>query len=181
MKHWNVLKKDKGFTLTEILVVAVIFGVLSAVAVPNLLGLIYNARVTDGVATIEGALKEAKAQAIRNSQTCVIDVVTNASGNYVVQPSTRAGLPANNSQCLLQTRELPEGVVVNINPAAMITFSGKGNADYIDLDNPAATPTNRTYTVSHNNISTSKCVYIEGLFGDVKTGIVQGGNCNTNL
>ena len=180
MKHWNVPKKDGGFTLTEMLAAAVIVGILSAVAVPNLLGLINKARVTDGVAAIEGAIKEAKAQAIRNSQSCIIEIATNGAGNYVVQPSTGGGIPANNNQCLLQTRELPEGVVVTDDIPNTIQISSKGN---IGNTNEYVPPNSGSWTinVSHNNISTSKCVRVEGLFGDVQTGIVQGGVCNTNL
>lgn len=181
MLRWNALKKDSGFTLIEMLAVAVIIGVVSAIAVPNLLGLLNNARVTDGTADIEGAIKEAKRQAIRFSQTCVIEFATTTiDGNtrHIVIPDSTVG--GNNNRCLLEQRVLPEGVVIQNSPG-IITISSKGSIDYTNSGAIASPPSNRTFTISHPNAGTSKCVVVEGLFGDIQTGIIQGGNCNTNL
>lgn len=183
MKHWNVPRKDSGFTLIEILAVTIIIGIVAAIAVPNFLGLFNNARVTDGLADVEGAIKEAKRQAIRFSQSCEIEITTNGAGRYIVQPDPTVG--GNNNRCLLEQRVLPEGVTVTIAPnnaPDTISISSKGSIDYTDPSNAAnILPTNRTFTVAHNNAGTSKCLRIEGLFGDIQTGIVQGGVCNTNL
>ncbi len=39
MWHWNV-RKNHGFTLIEMLATAIIIAIVSAIAVPNLLGLV---------------------------------------------------------------------------------------------------------------------------------------------
>lgn len=181
MKHWNVRKKNCGFTLIEMLVVVIIVGVVAAVGVPNLLGMIYKARIDDGVADIEGAIKEAKSQAIRYSQKCEIEIKTETIGGeatVVVEAPTVTG--TNNTRCLFEKRVLPTGVEVADDIPTTIKFSGKGNIGNPDQYAPT-TPPSWTITVSHDNISTSKCVYVTGLFGDVQTGIVQSGTCNTNL
>lgn len=175
MSHWNVPKKNQGFTLIEMLVVVIIVGVLAAIAVPNLLGLLYKARVTDGVATIEGAMKEAQRQAIRLSKTCNIVLTTNASGQAIVQPA--AGVDNNN--CLLQNRVLPEGVTTTDNFMGNMFYSSRGNIGLAG---------NWIVRVSHNNISQDKCLSISGIFGDIQTGFYQDNSdatfdsddCNVN-
>ena len=158
-------KKNSGFTLTEMLVTAVVFGVLSAVVAPNLMGLLHRARVNDGVASVEGAIKEAQRQSIRYSQSCDIGFATeiiNGKSKQVV----RTGAAPANDRCLLDKRVLYERVTIEPQDgfAGPITFSSKGNIDLAgDL----------MIKVSHNNISTSKCLLISGIFGDIKTGIYQ--------
>ena len=175
MKHWNVPNQDDGFTLIEILVVTVIIGIVGAIAVPNVLGQLNKSRISDGVAQIEGAFKEAQRQAISRKQSCTIQV-GNVGGNVVVQNQ-------GTSSCLLETRQLPDGVTVTNNtPNATlaIEFSGKGNIGNNDEYVPNAQG-NWTITVSHQNIDSPKCLEIAGLFGDIQTGVVQGGACVTNL
>ena len=176
MQLWNVPKKDRGFTLVEMLAAAGIISVLAAVAVPNLLGAIYKSNLSDGVAKIEGAIKEAQRQAIRNSRSCSIEITTNFGGKAVVQNQ-------GTDNCLLETRVLTEDITVTNNTANStfleIDISSKGNigntSEYVPPDTG-----NWTIVVSHNNIPTQKCVRVEGLFGDIQTGIFQGGVCDTN-
>ena len=175
MQRWNV-RRERGFTLVEMMAVTIIIGVVAAIAVPNLLGLLYKARITDGVAMIEGAIKEAQRQAIRNSRSCSIQFTTNGAGRTVIQNSA--------NQCLIENRVLPEGVEVtdDINATRTIQISSKGNiantADYTT----SGTRNFWTINVSHDVLSNSdKCVTVEGLFGDVQTGIVLNGTCTTNL
>lgn len=175
MKHWNVPNKDSGFTLIEMLVVTIITGVIAAIAAPNLLGLLYKADITDGVASIEGAMKEAQRQAIRLSQTCNIQLTTNASGQAIVQ--TAAG--AANNGCLLEQRVLPEGVTTTDNFTGNMSYSSKGNIGAAGQ---------WIIRVSHNNISQDKCLAINGIFGEIQTGFYQDNgdgtfdsdDCNVN-
>ena len=133
------------------------------------------------LADVEGAIKEAKSQAIRFSQSCEIEIDTttiDSETRYIVQPDPTVG--GNNNRCLLEQRVLPEGVIVTDNIPNTIEISSRGNIGNTNDYTPPGNG-NWTITISHDNAGTSKCLRVEGMFGDVQTGIVQGGVCNTNL
>lgn len=187
MKHWNVPKKDRGFTLTEMLVVAIIFGVLSAVAVPNLLGLIYNARVADGVATIEGAIKEARRQATRYSKTCTIQFGTTTVTNYgrTEQRASVTRAPgAGFTNCLLNDRVLPSEVIAVVDDGTSNTFFPRASAPAtpitISFSAKGNTTNNDTIKVYHPDISNEKCLELSGIFGDTTTGIHEDTDSDRN-
>ena len=66
--------KDAGFTLIETIVTVIIAGILAAVAAPNFYGLYKSNQVTEGIASIENALKEAQKIAIRESKKCTLTI-----------------------------------------------------------------------------------------------------------
>ena len=53
-------QKNKGVTLTELLIVVIIVGILAAVAVPSFVGMFSRYKIEEGLEEIEGALKEAQ-------------------------------------------------------------------------------------------------------------------------
>ena len=113
---------NKGFTLIEILVTAIIIGVISAIAAPNLIGLMNATRVKEGIAQIEGAIKEGQKQAIRLGKRCQVSVDT---VNNEITAQTVEATPVN---CLLSNRELNDSLEIATNDA-VITFSSKGTPD----------------------------------------------------
>ena len=56
----NIL--EKGFTLVELMIVIVIVGILSAVALPNFLSQTERAKTTEAKSKVSGLLKEAHAE-----------------------------------------------------------------------------------------------------------------------
>ena len=108
---------NAGITLIEMLVVSVIVAILSAISVPNVLGMLNRTRVKEGIAQVEGALKEAQRQAIRKSDSCTVNIDNPSTGyNYV------------RGTCLLSERKLPTNIRIATNDGN-IDFSSKGNPD----------------------------------------------------
>ena len=61
---------EKGFTLVELMIVIVIVGILSAVALPNFLNQTAKAKAVEGTTKISAALKSAGAEWHSGSVTC---------------------------------------------------------------------------------------------------------------
>jgi prepilin-type N-terminal cleavage/methylation domain-containing protein len=173
MLLYNARKSNSGFTLIEMLVVVIIVGVIAAIAAPNFLGMLNQSRVKDGLAQVEGAIKEAQRQAMRKGQVCKIQFTSNAEGDSVIQvhpDETVSGTTVSYSGCLLTSRELPESVsfsllnsgtltVVNSSNERNLAFSTKGNPDV-----------QGTMVISHPQTNTVKCIQIEGMLGAIFTG-----------
>ena len=173
----NVRRQDRGFTMIEIIVTVVVAGILMAVAVPSLLGLLSQTRIKDGLRQVEGSLKESQKQAMRLGQRCTItmDAATNTITANRVTP---AGPPT--PKCLSESR--------TISPD--IKFKG----DVADPANNDANLINVSFSHKGNNYSTSartiaiyremngqpvtngvqKCVILTAGLGGVKSGIYNG-------
>lgn len=67
-----------GFTLPEVLVIAVILGLFAALAAPSFLSWVNNKRVGDVLSQVEGAIKEAQSQAIQKSQSCELTITSSS-------------------------------------------------------------------------------------------------------
>lgn len=170
MLLYDVLKKSsKGFTLVEMIAAVVIVGIIASLAAPNLLGLLNQARVKDGLGQVEGAIREAQKLAVRRGRTCKIKFVTKTVDGkprqvISVVESTDAGESVSVNYyngCLLEERILPLNVTVDSGGITKITFTSKGNT---------VADSEGTIVVSHKNTNTKKCLRIEGTLGNILTG-----------
>lgn len=170
MLLYDVRRKiDKGFTLVEMITVVIIVGVLAAIAAPNLLGMLNQTRVKDGLGQVEGAIREAQKLALRRGKSCTIKFTTSGTGSderSIVEPSP------GSEGCLLNNRELPNSVSFSLLDSATgsldlidssneieLAFSSKGNPSIEGI-----------MAVSHSGTNTTKCIQIEGLLGNILTG-----------
>ncbi len=63
---------NQGVTLLEIVIAAVITGIIAAIGTPSLMGILQGDQVKEGLDRIQLALQDAQKQAIRNSKRCTI-------------------------------------------------------------------------------------------------------------
>ena len=126
---------NKGFTLIETLATAVIISIVAAIAAPNLIGLMNFTRVKEGIAQIEGGIKEGQRQAIRLGRACIVTI--NTADNEITAVTNE--VPPNN--CLLSNRELNDNldIATNVDNNGTannfdITFSSKGTTGFTLAD-----------------------------------------------
>ncbi|ACB52997.1 probable pilin-like protein [Crocosphaera subtropica ATCC 51142] len=121
-----VSNPNQGVTLLEIIIAAVITGILAAIGIPSLMGMLQGDQVKQGVDQIQLALQDAQKQAIRNSKQCTIIIDKTATPPTIDIKDPH--LP-NNQGCLGSVeRTLPNNVVMTGNfTNNEVSFSFKGN------------------------------------------------------
>ena len=162
-------ERESGSTLIEMLVVTSIIGILMAVAMPNLLGVLRKYQVNAALDTLYGAIKETQRQAIRQRNLCRINIDPNS--NQIT------GNPAN---CLLSDRVIDDNIIIRTNLSGTppnISFSHKGS-----------TTKSGTIVVSSPLVNMQKCFVISlglgimrtGKYIGSSTGSVSASNCQSN-
>jgi prepilin-type N-terminal cleavage/methylation domain-containing protein len=68
------IRNVQGFTLIEMVVTIAVMGILAAIAAPSFSAWLNNKKVDDVAAQIEGAIREAQAQAIKESKPCTLSI-----------------------------------------------------------------------------------------------------------
>lgn len=157
---------NSGFTLPETIAVAIIIGIVAAIAVPSLLGFWRQQRVKTALVETTGAIKEAQRQAMRQGRLCRVNI--EPSSNQIT------GSPSN---CLLSNRFLDSAIVIRTNLSGTppnIAFSYKGT-----------TTKSGTIVISSNFTNLQKCFVISlgtgisrtGNYTGSPTGNVSASNC----
>ena len=90
---------EKGFTLVELMIVIVIVGILSAVALPNFLGQTAKAKATECTSKGGNIMGQVAAEALQSEaigNASLTSLVTAANGNSDLCTFTSGGDAANN-------------------------------------------------------------------------------------
>lgn len=164
MQRFSVRRQQQGFTLIEMIVTVIIVGVLGAVTIPSLLGLLNQTKVNDGLRQIQTSLKEAQRQAMRRGASCIVRV--NATNNTIT------GDPV---QCLSSSRTVDDNLEFKGNVAS----GGAATASNIEIEfsrkgsNAGAA---RTIAVYRDGVTggVQKCVIVAQNLGGIKSGIYTG-------
>ena len=168
-----------GFTLIEMLAVTLIIGVIAAIAAPNLMALFSHHKVRNGMTIINGAIKEAQRQAIRQGIGCTVTINTAART-----------VTSNPASCLAEQRNIDDSVqntTDEVNIRTNLTTPG-GPADSIQFSAKGNTISGGTIVVSSDKTDTQRCLVISnglglmrtGNYTGAQTGAVSAVNCNTS-
>ncbi|GIP52779.1 prepilin-type N-terminal cleavage/methylation domain-containing protein [Paenibacillus vini] len=127
-------KEEKGLTLIELLAVIVIIGVIAAIAVPLITGLINNTKDNARTATANQLLEAAKLYSIANNNGEIKDTVTLKQledGEYIqkglTDPKDGKELSKDNTSVNLDKLNIESEVVVTLtlNDGKPVTFTTK--------------------------------------------------------
>jgi prepilin-type N-terminal cleavage/methylation domain-containing protein len=170
-------KPNCGMTLLEISIVTVIAGILAAIAVPSMMGMLQGNKVKQGVDQVYSALQDAQGQAIRRGQKCTIKI-----DNSTTPPSIALNSVSQDKGCLASTNnQLPTGVLMkhNLNPST-VSFSYKGNTTLPDAGTIVIQTEKGKGEKQCLVISDGLGIMRRGVYNGDTTSSVTAGNCTTN-
>jgi prepilin-type N-terminal cleavage/methylation domain-containing protein len=155
----NAPNKNEGFTLTEVLMVLVIAGILGAMATPSFLAMYEKNQVKDAVNTVQGALIETQREAMRKSKNCNITM-------------TATTITSSNGCLITGDRALDKVTLYSSN--TNFGFDIKGTTV-----NNSTPPTNLNSPVtivllSNSNQKLRRCVVLSAPLGLIRTGKYNG-------
>jgi type IV fimbrial biogenesis protein FimT len=119
------MKSTKGFSLLEAMIVIAVIGILSAIALPSIIGQRSNTNLRDAVSMIRGNFEMARSRAIR--ENAIVSVLIKADG-YTIFFDNGPGAAAGNwapdgGEKILSDTKLPPGIRIDL---ATMTFTNSG-------------------------------------------------------
>lgn len=170
----TVRQSNRGMTLIEILIVAVLMGIIAAIGIPNLLQMLNNNKINASLDLLQNTLRDVQRQSIRQSKNCTINFAKDSNPPRITEST--AG-------CLSEGMvELDKGVIMKAN-LTNTTFSFKGNT--------TLSGAGTIVLEASDGDSEKKCLVISSGLGILRTGIytpdpndankVSAENCDTSL
>ncbi|MEG4498943.1 type II secretion system protein [Microcoleus sp. F10-C6] len=197
-KNTRSRNADKGFTLLEVLVIALIVGILSSIAAPSWLAFINRQRVRTVNDRVLQSLRSAQSEAKRSKRDVTVTFYTSSSTPISADPP-RVEIDTNPAEPDPLKKEIrketfssggeikPRTIAISTNataytdgyavPANSIVFDYKGNVKQLPLDSN----NNRRLVVSVAPFDTSvpsgfgpntkgkQCVIVETILGGMRT------------
>ena len=116
------LKRNLGFTMTEIVIIALVIGILSAIAMPSLNRMLESVRIEQAIASVRTTVSQSQRAAIRNREYCESSVLVK------LKSKKSKFNPDVSSSCVgLSSEDLPKDVSiysnVNVTPMSDVVAS----------------------------------------------------------
>lgn len=161
----SVANSNRGWTLIEVGIVAVIVGILASLAIPSFGKMQARNQLRAAMTQVQGAFQEAQRNAIKKGSSCVVDI--NTTNRTIRQNSAAA-----NNGCIPNPVTIPanQGITMTSpSSTTTLTFSYKGNT---------SASTDQTIVLSHEITSLEpRCLVISSGIGIMRSGYYQGSTC----
>ncbi len=128
----NLVSEQRGFTLAEILIAVVVFGILSGIAVPQFIAFRPKSRLNGAARQVYSELMWARSKAVNENSAYVVTFPTNQTMQIVGSITKTVSIQTEYSDVTLTSS------------ASTITFSSRGTTDVaptITLTNSGGTKT----------------------------------------
>jgi type II secretory pathway pseudopilin PulG len=176
----DLVYRNSGWTLLETMIVSLITGILSSIAIVNMLGVMNKNKVQNSLYEVKGALQEAQRNAIKMGKECKVAMDVDVNPTYLsVDAETKY------VGCLSSQGVDLSGIKVTENfSGSRIRFSYKGNSANLG-----------TIVFHSSNTNAKYCLVFSNLLGIMRSGIytaeispapgnpsgVSGDNCESTI
>lgn len=160
LKGKDIVVQQEGFTLIELLVVILIASVLAALAAPSFLGMYNRSKLNNASDSIRSTIYEAQKIAIRKSNTCDLNVVTN---------STETRIQSTINKCF-------EDRILTVKDGVLMKYqvSVIGGLVPLAFDYEGDAGNSMLFIIYMNGIPTKKCILVTENSGLIRTGNFTG-------
>lgn len=160
----NKTKQVSGYTLLELMIVVVILGILTMIAVPNFVKLVRTNRIVSEANSLLTILTLTRSEAIKRSTSVTLckssDGTTCSTGSGVNWNQGIIMFVDTNSNGAIDTGEVVIRVDVPFSTSNTLTLSGGNSGNTFVFQANGAPPTSQTGTFTITSSTTTKTIVV---------------------
>ncbi|MFO7915004.1 MAG: GspH/FimT family pseudopilin [Candidatus Krumholzibacteriales bacterium] len=127
MDNNNIKRAKAGFTLTELMIVISILGLIAVLSIPNIKGFLQTWKLNGESQELASTLRTARSAAVRRNAEVVFTFDMNTNSYFYFEDDDGDG-GWDSGEYMSETKEMDPQVVITAHtlPSATITFGSKG-------------------------------------------------------